>query len=134
MTRVLLLLVLETDVLISAETKDDPGLCTTTVDVDDRRVDVAEMKDEPGLCDASSVFDSVAPTASKPNNLPGVSLHYVKKKVATAAWSQVRPALLKAAIEENAMPVGQCCINCPESANHRCIQCAPWAYHCDQCC
>ena len=28
------------------------------------------------------------------------------------------------------MPAGQCCINCPERATHRCTQCAPCAYFC----
>ena len=47
---------------------------------------------------------------------PEVSLHAIKQKAATAAWTQVRPALLKAAVECSAMPVAQCCILCLESA------------------
>jgi len=64
---------------------------------------------------------------------PEVSLHAIKQKAATSAWNQVRPALLKAAVEFSAMPMAQCCILCPESATYRCIQCAPWAYFCKTC-
>ena len=64
---------------------------------------------------------------------PEVSLHAIKQKAATAAWTHVRPALLKAAVECSAMPVAQCCILCLESASYRCIQCAPWAYFCQNC-
>ena len=62
-----------------------------------------------------------------------VSLHAIKQKAATAAWTQVHPALLKAAVECSAMPVAQCCILCLESVSYRCIQCAPWAYFCQNC-
>ena len=64
---------------------------------------------------------------------PKVSLHAIKQEAATAAWTQVRPALLKAAVECSAMPAAQCCILCLESASYRCIQCAPWAYFCQNC-
>ena len=83
------------------------------------------------IVDAGDVGVDMAKT--QPANASEVSLHYVKQKAATAAWNQVRPALLRAAIEESAMPAGQCCINCPEGATHRCTQCAPWAYYCQQC-
>ena len=51
------------------------------------------------------------------------------QKAATASL----PSTVKAAVEENAMPAGQCCIYCPECATHCCTQCAPWAYYYDQC-
>ena len=62
-----------------------------------------------------------------------VSLHAIKQKAATEAWSHVRSALLKAAVESSAMPADQCCINCYDSATHRCLQCGPLAYYCYEC-
>ena len=53
----------------------------------------------------------------------------MKQKAATASL----PSTVKEAVEENAMPVGQCCIYYPECATHCCSQCAPWACYCDQC-
>ena len=78
-------------------------------------------------------FDTVTEHIQDCSSQPEVSLHAIKQKAATAAWTQVRPALLKAAVECSAMPVAQCCILCLESASYRCIQCAPWAYFCQNC-
>lgn len=66
-------------------------------------------------------------------DMQGPSLHTIKEKAVTAAWSKVRPALLKSAVECNAMPTTQRCILCPANATYRCIQCAPWAYFCPSC-
>ena len=46
-------------------------------------------------------------------SVPEVSLHAVKEKAAATAWARVRPALLKIAVEGNAMPSDQSCIMCP---------------------
>ena len=62
-----------------------------------------------------------------------VSLHAIKQKAATEAWSHVRSALLRAAVESSAMPADQHCINCSDHATHRCLQCAPCAYYCKEC-
>ena len=62
-----------------------------------------------------------------------VSLHAIKQKAATEAWSHVRSAPLKAAVESCAMPADQHCINCSDYATHRCLQCAPCAYYCYEC-
>ena len=81
----------------------------------------------------STSFDTVTEDIQGCSSQPEVSLHAIKQKAATAAWIQVRPALLKAAVECSAMPVTQCCILCLQSASYRCIQCAPWAYFCQNC-
>ena len=71
-------------------------------------------------------------TETEPNNLSDVSLHYVKQK-GYCSMESSPPSTVKVVVEENAMPLGQCCINCPECATYSCTQCAPWVYYCDQC-
>ena len=78
-------------------------------------------------------FDPGSPNSSlTPSNEP--SLHLLAQKAAVASWKKMRPAILRAAIENNAMPPNQVCIQCgTDEATYRCLQCAPWAHFCLHC-
>jgi len=84
----------------------------------------------------SSVLEEV----SEPTPDPSVdsigddpSLYAVNQKVCTLAWASIRQGLLKAAVENNAMPINQICIMCPNKAVCRCVQCFPRAFYCHGC-
>ena len=97
---------------------------------DSSEVDMEKDEETGPRLDDSASFQR---TTGLTDDDPMVSLHYIKQKAATAAWGRARPALLKAAVEGSAMPLGQCCISCGDAATCRCIQCAPWAYYCSKC-
>ena len=62
------------------------------------------------------------------------SLHVLAQKAAIASWNNIRPDMLKTAIEGNALPLKQKCIVCStDDATYRCLKCAPWAHFCPQC-
>lgn len=61
------------------------------------------------------------------------SLHEIKQKASVQAWANIRPTLLKVAVECSAMRCGQCCLLCGSEATYRCVQCAPWAHYCTTC-
>ena len=73
----------------------------------------------------TSTFEPSGAITGETSGQPDVSLHAIKQKASTAAWGQVRSALLKAVVESNAMPEGQRCISFPDSATYRCVQCTP---------
>ena len=62
-----------------------------------------------------------------------VSLHAVKQQASATAWGEIRPLLLRAAVESSAMPAMQLCNVCAETALYRCIQCGSNAYYCHKC-
>ena len=64
---------------------------------------------------------------------PAPSLHAVKQQASATAWGEIRPLLLRAAVESSAMPTMQLCNVCAETALYRCIQCGSNAYYCHKC-
>ena len=62
------------------------------------------------------------------------SLHHIAQKAATASWKKLRPDLLKAVIEGNAMPPCTSCKIChTREATCRCLQCSANMYFCSEC-
>lgn len=80
------------------------------------------------LSDASGVGKEEQSAASLP------SLHEIAQKSSTESWRKIRPTLLRAAIESNAMPPNQDCVFCyADKALYRCLQCGPKAFFCLHC-
>ena len=98
-----------------------------------RKCESAPAQSSSGIEEGVPDFVSMMEEGPHACSVPEVSLHAVKEKAAATAWARVRPALLKIAVEGNAMPSDQSCIMCPEAASCRCIQCAPWAFYCQDC-
>ena len=64
----------------------------------------------------------------------GSSLHRIQKKANASAWEKIRPSLLKAVVESEAMPPYQECIKCFKvPASLRCRKCGPYAFFCTTC-
>ena len=66
-----------------------------------------------------------------PENLP--SLHQVHQLRAVESWAKIRCDMLRIAIESEALPEDQTCGVCISQATHRCLQCGPKFFLCEQC-
>ena len=62
-----------------------------------------------------------------------ISLHAIREQASARAWQEIRPQLLRAAVEASAMPQTQVCIMCTERALYRCCECGSNAYYCQEC-
>ena len=66
--------------------------------------------------------------------IEGPSLHSIQKEANAEAWKKIRPRMLKAIVENEAMPTNQLCILCTaELAVLRCRKCGPFAFLCNPC-
>ena len=84
--------------------------------------------------DGMDEFDTSSPNPNLTIPVDEPSLHLLAQKAAVASWKMMRPAILRVAIESNAMPPNQVCIRCgTDEATYRCLRCAPWAHFCSQC-
>lgn len=85
-----------------------------------------ETSDDP----AGSGFDVETTVYDDSSDPLEPSLHRISQEAAAASWNKIRPAILRAAIENSAMPNHSCAI-CPAEAECRCLQCS--AYFCQEC-
>ena len=70
-----------------------------------RKYESAPAQSSSGIEEGVPDFVSMMEEGPHACSVPEVSLHAVKEKAAATAWARVRPALLKIAVEGNAMPL-----------------------------
>ena len=73
-------------------------------------------------------------TSENDDFLEGPSLYQIQSKANASAWEEIRLCLLKAVVENEAMPHNQKCIQCSKvAASLRCLKCGPCAFYCTTC-
>lgn len=67
--------------------------------------------------------------------IEGPSMYKIQQDAAASGWEKIRSSLLRAAVEANAMPPEQCCVNepCVARATLRCLKCGLSSFYCPDC-
>ena len=68
-------------------------------------------------------------------DIEGPSMYKIQQDTAASGWEKIRSSLLRAAVEANAMPPEQCCVNkpCVARATLRCQKCGLSSFYCPDC-
>lgn len=74
--------------------------------------------------------DSFLFPTSDPNE---PTTYELEQKSSVAGWEGVRSGILTAVTELQAMPIGQTCLNCENTASLRCQRCGPFSFFCADC-
>lgn len=103
--------------------------CTDVKIVEDS--DTESLSDDDQLDDPSGHGDEQAEVGDE---FEGPSLYKIQQETAASGWKNIRSKLLRAAVEANAMPPEQVCINdCGTPASLRCLKCSLTSFYCHDC-